>query len=895
MPDGWDLTSATCNDGSNPASIAIDPGETITCTFENTKQGGLTVVKNTAGGDGTFKFSSGELGAFSLATVAGTASRTFASLQPGSYSLAESTKKGWDPTGATCDDGSNPASIDIAAGEVVTCTFENTKRGQLIVVKNAAGGNGSFSFSSQTLTPTPFNLVTTGGTAQRSFTNLLPGTYDVTETTPAGWDLTSATCSDGSTPASIAVAPGETVTCTFENAKRGSLTVVKSTVGGDGAFSFTSQTLGAFSLTTVNGKAQSVFTNLVPGTYDVSESVPAGWELTSATCSNGSNPASIAIGPGENVTCTFKNMKLDTIIVVKRAVGGDATFQFTSTALNNFSLTTVNGEAQRSFSNLAPGTYAVAESALAGWTATEADPTCSNGDRASSIDLGAGETVVCVFVNLKQDTIVVEKQAVGGDGVFSFTSPQLGPFGLTTSNGAASQSFTGLAAGSYAISESAPQGWVQTRATCDNGQAPGSLSLAPGQTVKCTFENTKLGSITVVKRTSGGDGTFQFTGNLGTFNLNTTAGSAQQSFGDLLPDSYSVTESIPAGWDLSSATCDNGDAPGNINLDAGENVTCTFENTKRGSLTVVKKTVGDDGMFDFTSQSLGDFTLMTFNQTAQQLFVGLVPGTYDVSESVPEGWSLSSATCSNGSDPATIAIGPGENVTCTFTNTKLNTIIVVKRAVGGDDTFQFTSQTLNNFRLTTANGEAQRRLNNLTAGTYDVSESVPAGWTLISATCSDGSNPASIDLSAGETVLCVFINLKQDTIVVEKRAVGGDGVFSFNSPQLGAFDLTTSNGAASQSFTGLAAGSYAIGESAPPGWVQTGATCDNGQAPGSISLAPGADGEMHLREHQAEPDHGGQANQRRRWNLSVYRRPGYLQLEHDGWLGPAELRRPAAR
>lgn len=50
---------------------------------------------------------------------------------------------------------------------------------------------------------------------------VLPGDgYNATETVPAGWDLTSATCDDGSPVDNIDVAPGETVTCTFENTKK---------------------------------------------------------------------------------------------------------------------------------------------------------------------------------------------------------------------------------------------------------------------------------------------------------------------------------------------------------------------------------------------------------------------------------------------------------------------------------------------------------------------------------------------------------------------------------------------------------------------------------------------------------------------------------------------------
>ena len=61
-----------------------------------------------------------------------------------------------------------------------------------------------------------------------TFTNVAPGSgYSLSETVPSGWDQTSATCSDGSPVSNINVAPGETVTCTFTNHKRGQIVVVK--------------------------------------------------------------------------------------------------------------------------------------------------------------------------------------------------------------------------------------------------------------------------------------------------------------------------------------------------------------------------------------------------------------------------------------------------------------------------------------------------------------------------------------------------------------------------------------------------------------------------------------------------------------------------------------------
>jgi len=47
----------------------------------------------------------------------------------------------------------------------------------------------------------------------------------------------------------------------------------------------------------------------------------------------------------------------------------------------------------------------------------------------------------------------------------------------------------------------------------------------------------------------------------------------------------------------------------------------------------------------------------------------LAQGVYSVAEVVPEGWSLVSAVCDDGSSPAAIGVSEGETVTCTFTNT----------------------------------------------------------------------------------------------------------------------------------------------------------------------------------------------------------------------------------
>ena len=93
------------------------------------------------------------------------------------------------------------------------------------------------------------------------------------------------------------------------------MTIVKQTVPQDAGgqmFAFAGG-LGAFSLT---GGQSSTIPNLGPGTYDVTETLPAGWKLTQITCVDpdggstfnlATSSASIDLDAGEHVTCTFLN------------------------------------------------------------------------------------------------------------------------------------------------------------------------------------------------------------------------------------------------------------------------------------------------------------------------------------------------------------------------------------------------------------------------------------------------------------------------------------------------------------------------------------------------------------------------------------------------------------
>lgn len=150
------------------------------------------------------------------------------------------------------------------------------------------------------------------------------------------------------------------------------------------------------------------------------------------------------------------------------------------------------------------------------------------------------------------------------------------------------------------------------------------------------------------------------------------------------PGPYTVTESGPSGYAATLST----DCVGTIA--AGETKTCTITNNDLppgglpvGKITIVKNTI-PDGSQDFsfttgpglTAFSLDDDTDPGLSNTI--VFPNLLPNTvYTITEGQVAGWGQS-VTCNNTDQDTTasgraaaIDLDPGEDITCTFTNTNL--------------------------------------------------------------------------------------------------------------------------------------------------------------------------------------------------------------------------------
>jgi hypothetical protein len=793
---------AACTD-CNTLNVAVpDEQSAIVCIIANENIAGKIIVEKQTDPEGDtqqFPFS-GDL----LGTI-GDGETLELDVAPGQYTSTETVPAGWDLTSIICDDDASdtPSTIDlenetatfnVEANETVKCTFTNTKRGTIIVEKQTDpdGDTQLFTFSGDAA-----GSISDGQKIEVN--GLSPGTYSSTETVPAGWDLTSINCDDGDsdTPSTVEVEnakatfeldPGETVTCTFNNTiKRGKIIVQKETDpdGSSQLFDFSTDYGTSFQLS--DGQ-QNDSGPLLPGTYSVSETVPAGWELKSATCDDGSDPSAIGLDPDETVTCTFTNEQ-DANIIVKKETdpdGSDQLFDFTPTGYGSaFQLK--DGQ-QNDSGALDPGTYSVAETVPAGWELKSTSCVSSKGDTetAANISLQAGETVTCTFTNEQDANIIVKKETDpdGSDQLFDFTPTGYGS-AFQLKDGQQNDSGA-LDPGTYSVAETVPAGWELKSTSCVSSkgdtETAANISLQAGETVTCTFENSiQRGNIVVVKWTDpdGSTTNFGFTSNYSAgFNL---ADGESNDSGPLVPSSeggnYWVSEStIPEGWELLMSRCvgagDRVIPAANIDLQPDETVTCTFTNEQDAFIVIQKVTDPDGSTQEFGFTASYNTTGFSLSDGESNTSVALDPGTYSVSEDVPDGWELKSATCDNGDDPSSIGLAAGETVTCTFENEQDAFIIVdkVTNPAGSDQLFTFSTSYSADFQL--ADATPPDNSGDLDPGTYSVSETVPDGWDLTSATCDDGSDPGSISLQAGETVTCTFNNRERAMVDVLKLTNG---------------------------------------------------------------------------------------------------------------------------
>lgn len=342
---------------------------------------------------------------------------------------------------------------------------------------------------------------------------------------------------------------------------------------------------------------------------------------------------------------------------------------------------TTDGNGQTEAVNVSAGSnYSVTETnMLSGHSFGSASCKKSNGDSVGTpngqgvtgITVGASDIISCDFVNtLNKGTITIIKDAVPNDPQdFKFTG-NLGQFDLDDDSDPTLPNiatFSGMTQGTYTVTEPNVQGWDLTNVVCNDTNSQGNVNnrnaviqLEPGETVTCTFTNTKqTGTLTLVKTVTNDNGGQKTTADFQAYiNGNPVPWNVPQT---LNAGSYTATESSQSGYAASSwgGGCS---ANGTVSLTGGENKTCTITNNDIQPLLTVTKVVNGG------SKQIGDFPLfIDENPVSSGQQTGINVGQHVVSETNQLHYTgaISGDCASDGS----ITLSLGDVKSCTITNT----------------------------------------------------------------------------------------------------------------------------------------------------------------------------------------------------------------------------------
>ncbi len=285
-----------------------------------------------------------------------------------------------------------------------------------------------------------------------------PGTYMVTEQTPSGYVASPRS-------KQITLQSGDAQTISFYNSlEKGSLTINKTSDDGKvSGISFTISGNSVYKTVTTDYYGSITVSDLPPGSYTITEQVPAGYSADKAS-------QRITLMPGEAYTVNFHNSPQKGSLKIIKTSNDNKVSGITFTVKGGSVNTNVTTESDGTItvSDLTPGSYTVTETVPSGYTA----------DRASqTVTVEYGKTATVNFKNtLKTGSIKIVKTSDDGkvSGVqFTVTGGSVNQTVTTASDGTIT--VPGLVPGQYTVTETVPEGYV-----CD----------APSQTVTVVYDQT---------------------------------------------------------------------------------------------------------------------------------------------------------------------------------------------------------------------------------------------------------------------------------------------------------------------------------------------------------------------------------------------------------------------
>ena len=920
-PPGYTNTSVECEIVSPreaTTSVKLNAGESGVCWFENDdQQAHLSLVKVVDNGTtgGKAASASWKLSADGPTPVSGPGSSpkvTNQPVDPGNYVLSESggppgyTASNWFCTGGTLTGD----TVAVVNGADVTCTIVNTARqAHLTLVKTVTNNNGGAAVSTDwTLSGAGPTTGISGVTGSRPVTNVSvdPGDYVLAESGPAGYAASAWTCDGGSISGStVTVLLGQDVICTINNDDQPAhLTLVKTVTNDNGGTAGpTEWTLSATGgLTPITGTSGSpAVTNATvnAGSYTLAEANgPAGYTAGSWSCTGGGTltGSSLVLPLNSSATCTIDNNDQPAHLTLVKTVTNDnggtaAPTAWTLLATGPTPISGTTGSTAVTNAVVSTGTYALSESGPAGYA--PGAWSCVGGTQAgNTIALALGQSATCTINNNDQQahlTLIknVDNGTTGATATPSqWTLSAAGPTPISGDGNSVAVTNQPVSPGSYVLSESGgPAGYDASSWSCAGGTLSGTtVAVLSGGDVTCQITNTaQVPRLTLVKVVDNGttgaaavpsDWTLSAAsgGSIVTGPGNSTEVTNQVvQVGD-----WSLSETAgPAGYRPGTWLCTGGVAfvDTTVTVGPGNNVTCTITNSaQQAHLTLIKTVTNDNG----GTAAPTAWTLTATGVTAgitgatgstEVTNVAVSPDNYTLAESGgPLGYTPGPWTCVGGTLTGTaVAVGLGDNVTCTITNDDQQAHLTLAKqvnnppdtggtAVASDWTLTADSPTTDTDVTGPGNsGQVTRQL--VDAGTYTLSESGgPDGYRPGSWSCGEGAGviDSTVVVPNGGDVTCTISNTAEQahlTLVKtvtnndDGTAVPTDWVLSATGPTA---DVSGRTGGAAVTDRPVQTGSYTLAESGPTGYTAGAWTCRDAEGrdvtvtDGAVEVALGA-------------------------------------------------------
>ncbi len=824
----------------------------------------------------------------------------------GSYTLSESGPSGYTGGTWSCQGGSAiNGVIQLVLGQSATCTINNNDNAPTLTLNKilVKDNGGTANESDWTLTANGGAAGTISGPGAAGSADVVSGatfkagTYTLSESAgPSGYTAGSWSCTGKTvTNSQVTINLGDNVTCSITNNDQpGTLIVNKVLTNDNGG----TKTVQNFSYT-VNGGSSLPFEadasnsqSVNAGSYSVVEVADSDYATTYGNSLNGNaNCSNLVVPNGGQATCTITNNdkapKLTLNKILVKDNGGTANESDWTLTANGGAAGTLSGPGAAGSTDVVSGasfdqgTYTLSESAgpsgysASTWSCT--GKTVTNNQVTINLD----DDITCTITNDDNaPSLTLVKYVTNNNGgtrvAADWTLSATGPTSISGAGGVASGA--SFDQGTYTLGETTIAGYhVGVNWSCTPVANTGtSITLALGQSTTCQITNdddaaSLSGTKTIANTdlTWTNDGKPPVSGWVIYLDQNqngvldqderstTTDTDGNYSFGDLVAGvNYYVKEvvtSLGNGWEQITGVTNP------VNLTLGQSSTGNnFSNKAYGHITVIKQLEpsSDEGKFNLLIDGTAKATNVGDEGTTGSIKVEA--GTHSVSELAGTGTNLanynSSWWCGNLNSLVPVNVGtstsiivhPGEDQTCTFTNTrKLGTVKVVKDVVNDNGG---TKTAANDFTFKNNNGTAQTFVATTSPdGERVLTLPVGSGFSIVEPEANSGGYTTSYSGTCSGTVTeqeqtCTIKNddnapkLTLNKILVKDNggtATEGNWTLTANGGDAGTLSGTGAAGSTDVvSGATFKAGTYTLSESAgPSGYSASAWSCTDDKTP----------------------------------------------------------------